>query len=114
MGVGMFVRAILMFRIGARLLGMFTSIYLAPKSAAALNHLQDKLKSSQASFEIQPHVFYEEFKNVVLYVQDAVPFRGRSLWQGIFLADVRDPPSPRVILGKGGALLGDSPANVRL
>ena len=81
MGVGMFVRAISIFAIGAWMLGMFNSIYVAPKSAVALNHLQDKLKSSQASFEIQPHVFYEEFKNVVLYVQDATPSSGRSLWR---------------------------------
>ena len=79
MGVGMFVRAIAIFVLGAWILGMVNNIYVAPKSAVALNRLQDKLKSSQASFEIQPHVFYEEFKNVVLYVQDAVPFRiGRA------------------------------------
>jgi LPS export ABC transporter permease LptG/LPS export ABC transporter permease LptF len=114
MGVGMFVRAISIFAIGAWMLGMVNNIYVAPKSAAALNRLQDKLKSSQASFEIQPHVFYEEFKNVVLYVQDAVPFRGRSLWQGIFLADVSDPSSPRVTLAKRGALLSDSPDKLRL
>jgi LPS export ABC transporter permease LptG/LPS export ABC transporter permease LptF len=114
MGVGMFVRAISIFAIGAWMLGMFNSIYVAPKSAAALNHLQDKLKSSQASFEIQPHVFYEEFKNIVLYVQDAIPSGGRLLWRGIFLADISDPSSPRVTLAKRGALLSDSPDKLRL
>ena len=114
MGVGMFVRAISIFAIGAWMLGMFNTIYVAPKSAAALNHLQDKLKSSQASFEIQPHVFYEEFKNIVLYVQDAIPSGGRLLWRGIFLADISDPSSPRVTLAKRGALLSDSPDKIRL
>ncbi len=114
MGVGMFVRAISIFAIGAWMLGMFNTIYVAPKSAAALDHLQEKLKSSQASFEIQPHVFYEDFKNIVLYVQDAVPSGGRSLWRGIFLADVSDPASPKVTLAKRGALLSDSPDEVRL
>ena len=75
MGVGMFVRAVSIFAIGAWLLGMFNSIYVAPRSAIALDHLQEKLKSSQASFEIQPRVFYEDFKNIVLYVQDAIPFQ---------------------------------------
>ena len=79
-----------------------------------MNHLQDRLKSSQASFEIQPRVFYEEFKNIVLYVQDAVPFRGRSLWRGIFLADISDPSSPKITLAKRGALLSDSPDKLRL
>ena len=114
MGVGMFVRAISIFAIGAWMLGMFNTIYVAPRSAAALDHLQEKLKSSQASFEIQPHVFYEDFKNIVLYVQDAVPSSGRSLWRGIFLADVSDPSSPKVTLAKRGALLSDSLDEVRL
>jgi lipopolysaccharide export system permease protein len=114
MGVGMFVRAISIFAIGAWMLGMFNTIYVAPKSAAALDRLQEKLKSSQASFEIQPHVFYEDFKNIVLYVQDAIPSGGRLLWRGIFLADISDPSSPKVTLAKRGALLSDSPDKLRL
>ena len=114
MGVGMFVRAISIFAIGAWMLGMFNTIYIAPRSAAALDRLQEKLKSSQASFEIQPHVFYEEFKNIVLYVQDAIPANGKTLWKGIFLADISDPSSPKVTLAKRGALLSDSPEKLRL
>ena len=36
MGVGMFVRAIAIFAVGAWMLGMVNSIYVAPKSAVAL------------------------------------------------------------------------------
>ena len=75
MGVGLFVRAVSLFAIAVWGLAMLNSIYIAPKSAAALAALQNRLKSSQASFEIQPRVFYEEFKNTVLYVQDAIPER---------------------------------------
>src|SRR5271166_3869208 len=114
MGAGMFIRTISIFAIAAWMLGMFNSIYVAPKSATALDHLQQRLRSSQASFEIQPHVFYEEFKNIVLYVQDAVPSGGRLLWRGIFLADISDPSSPKVTLAKRGALLSDSPDKLRL
>ncbi len=114
MGVGMFVRAIAIFAIGAWVLGMFNSIYLAPKSAIALGNLQDRLKSSQASFEIQPRVFYEEFKNVVLYVQDAIPTAKQSLWRGIFLADTSNPASPKITLAERGALLTDTPDKLLL
>jgi LPS export ABC transporter permease LptF/LPS export ABC transporter permease LptG len=113
-GVGMFVRTVSIFAIAAWLLGMANSIYVAPKSADALNHLQERLRSSQASFEIQPRVFYEEFKDKVLYVQDAVPSAGRSLWRGIFLADISDPASPKITLAQRGALLSDSPSKLRL
>ena len=105
MGVGMFVRSVAIFAIGAWLLGMVNSIYIAPDSAIALDHLQDRLKASQASFEIQPRVFYEDFKNIVLYVQDAIPTKGQALWRGIFLADITDPASPKITLAQRGALL---------
>jgi LPS export ABC transporter permease LptF/LPS export ABC transporter permease LptG len=113
MGAGMFVRVISIFAIAAWALGMINSVYLAPRSATALSNLQDRLKSSQASFEIQPRVFYEEFKNSVLYVQDAVPAKGQSLWRGVFLADVSDPASPKITLAERGALLSESPEKVR-
>jgi len=113
MGAGLFVRAISIFAIAAWLLGMFNSIYVAPRSARALSRLQDRLRASQASFEIQPRVFYEEFKNMVLYVQDAIPSNGRSLWRGIFLADVSDPASPKITLAQRGILLTDSADRLR-
>jgi len=113
MGAGMFVRVIAIFAIAAWALGMINSIYLAPRSATALSNLQDRLKSSQASFEIQPRVFYEDFKDHVLYVQDAIPSKGQSLWRGVFLADVSDPASPKITLAERGALLSESPEKVR-
>ena len=112
-GAGMFVRTIAIFAVAGWMMGMFNSIYMAPKSAVALNHLQERLRSSQASFEIQPRVFYEEFKNIVLYVQDVVPSGGRSLWRGIFLADISDPASPKITLAQRGALLSDGPDKLR-
>jgi LPS export ABC transporter permease LptG len=58
-------------------------------------------------------VFYEEFKNSVLYVQDAVPLKGQSLWRGVFLADISDPASPKITLAERGALLSESLEKVR-
>jgi LPS export ABC transporter permease LptF/LPS export ABC transporter permease LptG len=113
MGVGLFVRAVSLFAVAVWALAMLNSIYVAPKSAAALASLQERLKSSQASFEIQPRVFYEEFKNAVLYVQDAIPEGNRSLWRGVFLADTSDPVSPRITLADRGVLLSDSPDHLR-
>jgi len=113
-GVGLFVRAVSVFAIAVWSLAMLNSIYIAPKSAAALAGMQNKLKSSQASFEIQPRVFYEEFKNTILFVQDAIPERDRSLWRGVFLADTSDPALPKITVADRGVLLNDSPDNLRL
>lgn len=112
-GVGLFLRAVSVFAIGVWGLAMLNSIYIAPKSAAALAGLQSKLKSSQASFEIQPRVFYEDFKNTVLYVQDAIPEGNRSLWRGVFLADTTDPASPKITVADRGVLLNDSSEHLR-
>lgn len=113
MGAGMFVRVVSIFAIVAWLLAMLNSIEIAPRAARALTGLQERLKSSQASFEIQPRVFYEEFKDHVLYVQDAVPSKGQSLWRGVFLADISDPRSPKITLAERGALLSEAPDKVR-
>ncbi len=113
MGVSIFLRAVSLFAIGALALGLFNTIYLAPKSAIALDQLQDRLKSSQASFEVQPRVFYEGFKNVVLYVQDVIPAHNQALWRGIFLADISDPASPNITLAQRGALISDAPDKLR-
>src|SRR5512142_1852486 len=53
-GAGTFVRIISIFVISAWIIALANGIYLAPLSQAALGKLQDRLKTSQASFEIQP------------------------------------------------------------
>src|SRR5467141_2217743 len=60
-GVWTFLRIILIFVARAWLFALGNSVYLAPRSLAALGDLQHQLKASQASFEIQPRVFYEGF-----------------------------------------------------
>src|SRR5204863_3485050 len=113
-GSGMFVRIIAVFAIGAWLIAMANSIWLAPKSAAALGRLQDKLKMSQASFEIQPRVFYEDFKNYVLYVEDVSAARGAAAWKGIFLADVSTAGAPKITLARQGLVAQQGPGELRL
>jgi LPS export ABC transporter permease LptG/LPS export ABC transporter permease LptF len=95
-GVTGFVRIVSILAIAAWGLGMVNSLYLAPKSAASLLELENSLKSSQASFEVQPRVFYEDFRNYVLYVQDVHAGVGAAKWRHVFLADLTQPSSPRI------------------
>ena len=60
---------------------LLNTLYLAPKATEALLQLEDSLKDSQASFEVQPRVFYEDFRNYVLYVQECAAFH-RSVANG--------------------------------
>lgn len=119
MGALSFVRIISLVSLAALGLGLLNSLYLAPRSATALLALEESLRSSQASFEVQPRVFYEDFKNYVLYLQDVRPAAGAALWQHVFLADLTDPASPRIttaeqaVVVNGSAQAGD-PQTLRL
>lgn len=114
MGAAAFVRIIFILVVGAWLLALANNAYLAPKAAAGLDRLQDKLKASQASFEIQPRVFYEDLRNYVLYVQDASPGEGAALWKGVFLADISDPSAPRVTVAHDGVVVNEGGDRLRL
>ncbi len=105
LGVWTFLRVISIFVVAAWLLALGNSVYLAPRSLAALGQLQDNLKSSQASFEVQPRVFYEGFPKIILYVQDVKAMSGGALWKGVFLADLTDPAAPRISLAREGLLV---------
>ena len=114
LGVWHFLRVISIFVVVAWLFALVNSVYLAPRSLAALGHLQDRLKSSQVSFEVQPRVFYEGFPKTVLYVQDVKAMSGGALWKGVFLADLSDPSSPRISLAREGVLVSQGPDRLDL
>src|SRR5713226_6586820 len=113
-GTWTFVRIVAMFAIAGWLLAGVNNLYLAPQSAAALVRLQDQLKAAQVSFEVQPQVFYEDFKNYVLYVQDVSAARGAAVWRGIFLADVSTPSAPRITLARSGVVSEPAQGELRL
>ena len=114
LGVWTFLRVISIFVVVAWLLALGNSVYLAPRSLAALGQLQDNLKSSQASFEVQPRVFYEGFPKIILYVQDVKAMSGGALWKGVFLADLTDPSAPRISLAREGLLVSQGPDTLDL
>jgi len=97
-GVGVldFTRIVSIVAVGAFSLGLANSLYLAPRAASALIQIENELKQSQVSFEVQPRVFYEDFKDYVLYVQDVVPGVGAAQWKNVFLADLAHPASPLI------------------
>ena len=113
-GVWTFLRIVSIFVVVAWLLAVGNSVYLAPRSLAALGQLQNRLRSSQASFEVQPRVFYEGFPKIVLYVQDVKAVPGAAIWKGVFLADLSNPLSPRISLAREGILVSQGPDAVDL
>jgi LPS export ABC transporter permease LptG/LPS export ABC transporter permease LptF len=112
-GVWTFLRIVSIFAVGACLLALVNGVYIAPKSQAALGRLQERLKSSQVSFDVQPRVFYEGFPQMVLYVQDVRAARGAAIWKGIFMADL-STPAPRITLAEQGIVVSEGPERLHL
>jgi len=60
MGVWSFLRVLSIFVLAAWAIALANGLYIAPRSQAALAHLEDRLKSSQVSFEVQARVFMRD------------------------------------------------------
>src|ERR1700722_6296791 len=113
-GVWRFLRILSIFVIAAWLLALANGLYVAPKSQAALGRLEDRLKGSQVSFEVQPRVFYEGFPKIVLYVQDVKSAQGAAVWKNIFMADLSDATTPKITLAKEGIVVAEGPERLHL
>lgn len=114
MGVWSFVRIVAIVAIGGFLLGLANSLYMAPRSTQALRDLEEQLKNSQASFEIQPRVFYEDFRNYAVYVQGVQTGYGVAYWRRIFLADLSDPIAPKVTTAESATVVNGEDQTLRM
>lgn len=103
-----FLKIIAVFGITAWLLAVLNTTVVEPRSATALANLERSMLSSQLSFEVQPRVFYEEFKNYVLYVEDVTTVSGASIWKNVFLADITAPDAPKITIAKQAVVTSDN------
>ncbi|KAA6465029.1 LPS export ABC transporter permease LptG [Acidobacteria bacterium AB60] len=108
MGIGYFVRVSSIVAVAGALLGLVNSLYIAPHANQAILDMQQSLAMSQASYQIQPHVFYEDFHNAVLYVQNVRSGTGASNWDQIFMAELTDPNAPKIITAQSATVVNDS------
>ncbi len=114
MGIWSFLRALSLFVLAAWLIAMVNGLYIAPRSQAALGRLEDRLKGSQVSFEVQPRVFYEGFPKKVLYVQDVKSAQGAAIWKGVFMADLTDATNPKITLAKQAIVVSEGQDRLHL
>ena len=114
MGVWSFLRVLSIFVLAAWFLALGNGLYIAPRSQAALGRLEERLKGSQVSFEVQPRVFYEGFPKIVLYVQDVQNAQGAAVWKGVFMADLSDAADPKITLAKEGIVVSEGPDRLHL
>lgn len=108
LGIWYFVRVASVVAIGGTLLGLVNSLYIAPRANRSILEMEQELETSQASYEIQPRVFYEDFHNAVLYVQTVRGGTGASNWDRVFMADVSDPGNPIITTAESATVVSDS------
>jgi LPS export ABC transporter permease LptG/LPS export ABC transporter permease LptF len=108
-GAFSFVRIVSLLSFTALAFGLANALYFAPTAAGNLLKLESDLKNSQASFEVQPRVFYEDLKNYVLFVQD-VP-AGAPVWHHVFLADITEPANPHVTTADQALVANSTPGD---
>lgn len=113
-GAMRFVGMLLPFVIFAWLVALGNALWLAPRSAARLVQLQNSMRNAQVSFAVQPRVFYENFKDKVLYVQDASTAEGAAAWSDVFLADISDPSAPAITMAERAVVVAEDQDTLRL
>lgn len=113
-GVGAFVRIVSILAVAVWLLSLANSLWIAPHSTRALLRLEQRLAGAQAGFEVQPRVFYEDFRNYVLYVEDVRTGAGAAMWHRVFLADLTQPATPVLTTAEQAVAVNDGPDSLRL
>jgi LPS export ABC transporter permease LptF/LPS export ABC transporter permease LptG len=83
------------------------TVWIGPNAAAHLRDLKYEIIAKQVSLEIKPRIFNESITDYVLYVQNVAP--GGLNWQGILLADLRQPDKTQVTFAQSGTLVKDEP-----
>jgi LPS export ABC transporter permease LptG len=81
-----FILSFLMF-----LLNFYLMNVLLPWGNTRLQQLRAEIYTSSIEKELRPRVFYDEFANVMIYVNDVEARTGR--WKGVFVADSRTDES---------------------
>jgi len=79
------------------------TFWLGPLALGTLRAVEERLRATQASFQIQPRVFDERFPRFVLYVHDVEAAATR--WRGIFLAEADPQNVSRLTLAEGAIVI---------
>jgi len=81
-------RPVFLFSFVVFLLNLYLMNVVLPRGNSELGSLQAEIYTSGIERELQPRVFYDEYENLMIYVNDVDPRNGR--WKGVFVADSRN------------------------
>ncbi|HEY4641765.1 MAG TPA: LPS export ABC transporter permease LptG [Thermoanaerobaculia bacterium] len=78
---------VFLFSFAIFLINLYLMIVVLPRGNSELARLTSDLVTQSAAKEIKPRIFYDEFENLMIYVDDVDPHTGQ--WKGVFVADSR-------------------------
>jgi LPS export ABC transporter permease LptG len=95
-------RPVLYFSFFVFLLNLYLMNFVLPWGNTALQDLRAEIFTASVERELQPRVFYDEWENYVIYVDEVEPETGS--WRGVFVSDASDPKSQRVVFAQTGSI----------
>lgn len=98
------LRPIGAFAVAACAATMYVMIVAVPDANQAFRELTYRVVSSWTQGEIRPHIFFQDFPGMVVYVGDASSSGG---WGEVFVADTSQPESPRIYTAQHGEIRVD-------
>ncbi len=83
----------------------FLMLNTLPKGNAQLQDLKLRILTSSASRQVEPRVFYEEWRGLMIYVFEAIP--GDDQWTGVFVAQVLPGSGNEISVAERGEMRAD-------
>ncbi|HEX9162793.1 MAG TPA: LPS export ABC transporter permease LptG [Thermoanaerobaculia bacterium] len=80
-------RPVFLFSFVVFLLNLYLINVVMPRGNTQLQNLRAELLTSSVEKDIKPRVFYDEYENLIIYVNDIDPRTGK--WKGVFVSDTR-------------------------
>ena len=86
-------RPVFLFSFLVFLLNLYLTNFVLPRGNVELQALRSEIFTSQIEKELKPRLFYDEYENLTIYVNDLDP---KTLqWKGVFVADSRTADETR-------------------
>src|SRR5712671_1186073 len=92
-------RPVFLFSVLVYFLNLYLMNFVLPSGNSELQALRSEIFTSQIEKELKPRVFYDEYENLTIYVNDV---DAKTLqWKGVFVADSRTAEETRTGTSSG-------------
>lgn len=98
------LRPVMVLAVTAAALNAYVMIVALPNGNQRFREITFGIVAAKAETDVKPRVFFTQFPNRVLYIQDRLPDGG---WRDVFLADATRADQTTVYFAKEGRLLID-------